>query len=167
MSAQLHQPDLLSSDQPRKMITPPGLAADFALLGLQGREARMGAIRHAARRAASRIRAAEVRPAIKRAMLGELATSTYRLLDPRRRTRAVERIHLCVLSEADLELQKQASVSWFQGSESNAGSSIVRNRRPLSATEARVSRAGSLGASLVACVLAGSMLTCIALVLSR
>lgn len=162
MSAQLHPPV-----QQRETNNPLGLGAEFALLGLRGREARTGVIRHAARKVATQISAAEVRPAVKQAMLGELATSTYRLLDPRRRTRAVERIHLCVFSEVDLELQKQASVSWFRDSESGVDSSIVRKSHLLNSAEAKVSRAGSLGASLVAWIVAGSMLTSIALVLSR
>ena len=83
------------------------LGYDFALLGLRGREARVARIRQAARQTAERIRSADlaVRES-EQAMLAELATSTYRLLDPRKRRQTTERVQLCILSESDLELQQ-------------------------------------------------------------
>ena len=85
------------------------LGYDFALLGLQAREARVEKIRQAAGATAERIQAISQEDAAELdSMLSEVATSTYRLLDPRRRRKQLERIQLCLFSEADLELQKQS-----------------------------------------------------------
>ena len=76
------------------------LGYDFALLGLKGREARVDVIRVAAERTASKI-PDTLEGAERVEMLAELASSTYRLLDPRRRTRSMERVQLSMASEND------------------------------------------------------------------
>lgn len=74
------------------------LGYDFALLGLKGREARVDVIRGAAERTASKIpETLEVSERVN--MLAELAASTYRLLDPRRRQRSMERVQLSMATE--------------------------------------------------------------------
>lgn len=84
------------------------LGYDFALLGLPARESRVDVIRKAASRTAARIHDAAVDAHDQESMLSDLAASTYRLLDPRKRSHMLERIQLCIFSEDDLELQKQA-----------------------------------------------------------
>lgn len=86
------------------------LGYDFALLGLNARESRVEIIRKAAHRTAERIHDAAVDEQEQNSMLSDLATSTYRLLDPRRRQKMLERVQLCILSEDDLELQKGSRV---------------------------------------------------------
>ncbi len=76
------------------------LGYDFALLGLKGREARVDVIRIAAERTASKI-PDSLEAAERVEMLVELAASTYRLLDPRRRHRPMERVILSMGSEND------------------------------------------------------------------
>ena len=79
------------------------LGYDFALLGLKGREARVDVIRIAAQRTASKIPdTLEVSDRVE--MLTELVASTYRLLDPRRRERSLERVQLSLASENDPSL---------------------------------------------------------------
>jgi hypothetical protein len=70
-------------------------AEDFRRLGLMPSEARVDVIRQAAglRGASLREEAKGDRSAIAR--WAELATSTYRVLDPRQRARLVERVQLC------------------------------------------------------------------------
>ena len=79
------------------------LGYDFALLGLKGREARVDVIRGAAARIASRI-PDSLEDADRVEMLSELAASTYRLLDPRRRKRPLERVQLSMLTENEPSL---------------------------------------------------------------
>ena len=74
------------------------LGYDFALLGLKGREARVDVIRGAAARIASRI-PESLEDSTRVEMLAELAASTYRLLDPRRRKRSLERVQLSMSTE--------------------------------------------------------------------
>ncbi|QDV27475.1 hypothetical protein [Aureliella helgolandensis] len=86
---------------------PGRLGYDFALLGLNARESRVEVIREAAGRTAARIQQAFPADSKEQAeLLSDLATSTYRLLDPRNRERPFERIQLCIVSEGDLELRK-------------------------------------------------------------
>lgn len=99
-----------ASDQPRQdsHAIERSLGYDFALLGLPAREARVEVIRKAAMNTAFRIHEAAIDAEDQDAMLSDLAVSTYRLLDPRRRRRIMERIQLSIYSEEDLELQKNA-----------------------------------------------------------
>lgn len=77
------------------------LGYDFALLGLRAREARVQVIRKAATSTAARInrRASQSE---KVQMLTELASATYRLLDPRNRSKTSERIQLCLLTAEEV-----------------------------------------------------------------
>lgn len=99
-----------SNTSQRVPSSHPSLGYDFALLGLKAREARVEIIRRAAKRTAARIVSnfAEDRNELD-AMLTDLAASTYRLLDPRRRNKPMERVQLCIYSESDLDLQRGAS----------------------------------------------------------
>jgi hypothetical protein len=76
------------------------LGYDFALLGLKAREARVEVIRSAAERTAAKIPDA-TQDAQRVEMLAELATATYRLLDPRRRSKTIERLQLSLVSEVE------------------------------------------------------------------
>lgn len=83
------------------------LGYDFALLGLNVSEARVDIIREAASRTAARIQRIADQEALEAdQMLSDLASSTYRLLDPRRRVKPRERIQLSILAEADFEQQR-------------------------------------------------------------
>lgn len=99
-----------ASDQPKQdsQAIERSLGYDYALLGLPAREARVEVIRKAAMNTASRIHEAAIDAEDQDAMLSDLAVSTYRLLDPRRRRRMMERVQLSIYSEEDLELQKNA-----------------------------------------------------------
>ena len=90
----------LSPSKPHSKSRPQSLGYDFALLGLKGREARVDVIRIAAERTASKI-PATLETAERVEMLTELAASTYRLLDPRRRVRPLERVLLSMGTEND------------------------------------------------------------------
>lgn len=81
---------------PRRIRGRRLLATDFRRLGLDLSEARVAVIRRAARQAASSLSAASDRdnPSQAEAELARLATSVYRLLDPRRRELLAERIQL-------------------------------------------------------------------------
>lgn len=92
----------------RSRAVARSLGYDFALLGLKAREARVDVIRTAAHQTAERIHDAAIGEMDHDVMLSELATSTYRLLDPRKRRRTLERVQLCIFSEEDLERQKKA-----------------------------------------------------------
>lgn len=83
------------------------LGYDFALLGLKVSESRVDVIRRAASRTAARIqRVASDDESEVALMLSDLASSTYRLLDPRRRSKSRERIQLSIFDDVDFELQK-------------------------------------------------------------
>ena len=86
------------------------LGYDFALLGLKNRESRVEVIRHAARKTSEKIHELGGNEDERDRLLSELAVSTYRLLDPRRRARSMERVQLSVYGEGDLELQKASRV---------------------------------------------------------
>lgn len=87
------------------------LGYDFALLGLKASESRVDIIRQAASDTAARIqqvtRSDEDESKL---MLSNLASSTYRLLDPRRRQKSGERIQLSIVSDADFEQQKGSRI---------------------------------------------------------
>lgn len=102
MVSRTQRNDIQDSRQP----IAKSLGYDFALLGLGVREARVETIRRAAGETAAKIQSAAIDdPSEVDAMLADLASSTYRLLDPRRRGRTMERVQLSVYSEGDLELQ--------------------------------------------------------------
>lgn len=102
MVSRTQRNDIQGSRQP----IAKSLGYDFALLGLGVSEARVETIRRAAGETAARIQSARIDdPSEVDAMLADLASSTYRLLDPRRRSRTMERVQLSVYSEGDLELQ--------------------------------------------------------------
>ncbi|MEC8555601.1 MAG: hypothetical protein VXZ82_11400 [Planctomycetota bacterium] len=84
------------------------LGYDFAVLGLKAHESRIHVIRKAAIETAHRIQDESDCESEQGEMLSQLAASTYRLLDPRRRPSTSERVQLCLHSEEDLELQKQS-----------------------------------------------------------
>lgn len=155
--------------QPNHLETPPlgsgarsGLGYDFALLGLAARESRVDVIRSACMRTSKRIHSSgAASPQELEEMLADLATSTYRLLDPRNRTRQRERIHLSLYSELDWELQKRAQLPLLKPRQVE-----VSNRLALSARVNKANRvvkafrrAGSIGASGLAWLLTGCILT--------
>ncbi len=97
----------LKSDPNRsRRAVSRALGYDFALLGLPAREARVQVIRDAARLTAALIHEAAIDEHDQQVMLSDLAASTYRLLDPRRRARMLERIQLSIFSEEDLQAQQ-------------------------------------------------------------
>ncbi|MCC7334573.1 MAG: hypothetical protein IT422_05735 [Pirellulaceae bacterium] len=90
------------------------LGYDFALLGLKVSESRVDVIRRAASHTAARIqRVASDDESEAAQMLSDLATSTYRLLDPRRRSKSRERIQLSIFDDIDFELQKGSRAPLF------------------------------------------------------
>ena len=91
--------------KPNVQLVPNSLGYDFALLGLRARESRVHVIRRAAKATAARIHKADIGDGEQEALLSDIATSTYRLLDPRRRHRFSERVQLSLFSEEDLERQ--------------------------------------------------------------
>jgi hypothetical protein len=96
-----------TSSNPR--VQTKSLGYDFALLGLNVSESRVDIIREAASRTAARIQQVANDDASEAdQMLSDLASSTYRLLDPRRRTKSRERIQLSIVSDIDFELQKSS-----------------------------------------------------------
>lgn len=84
---------------------------DFALLGLKARESRVDVIRRAAKETAAKIQQLASNDVEHDKMLSDLATSTYRLLDPRKRQKPLERIQLCIFGEEELETQKHSRVA--------------------------------------------------------
>jgi len=91
---------LSPSSQLSQSRAQSSLGYDFALLGLRGREARVDVIRGAASKIAARI-PESLDDSARVEMLSELAASTYRLLDPRRRKRSLERVQLSMCTEND------------------------------------------------------------------
>ena len=91
---------LSTSSQLSHSRAQSSLGYDFALLGLKGREARVDVIRGAASRIAARI-PDTLDDTARVEMLSELAASTYRLLDPRRRMRSLERVQLSMCTDND------------------------------------------------------------------
>ncbi len=103
-----------SSNQRQSTPTRVPLGYDFALLGLKAREARVDVIRSAAESTAAKI------PAVTEDeqrvdMLAELATATYRLLDPRRRAKPMERLLLSIASDAEPSLATVAKKPLING----------------------------------------------------
>lgn len=90
------------------------LRQDFKRLGLSVSESRVEVIREAAIEAACHIRQLE-ESRERKLELSNLAVSTYRLLDPRRRARYYERVQLSIYSERDMELQEQSRKPLFPG----------------------------------------------------
>lgn len=113
---QLHEllTNMTTPFQPEDSKTNLGLPArplvyDFAVLGLRSREARVEAIRDAAQRRAKSIQSASDMVADERQeLLCELACSTYRVLDPRKRSKLMERIQLCLIGDGDFDMQQSA-----------------------------------------------------------
>lgn len=100
-------PIITSSSSHRSRASSNSLGYDFALLGLKVSESRVSVIRRAASRTAARIQRVTNNDSIEAdQMLSDLASSTYRLLDPRRRLKPHERIQLSIIDDSDLELQK-------------------------------------------------------------
>ncbi len=117
----------LVANKPTKSKGPVSLGYDFALLGLPARESRVEVIRNAAESAAEKIQNA-VDEDQRVEMLAELATSTYRLLDPRRRKRILERIQLSNLSEVETNIASVAKVPLVdpqRDDQANAQDSLV------------------------------------------
>lgn len=85
-----------------------GLGPAYATLGLRAREARIDSIRQAAQTAAKQVRELADSDSEQECLLSEIAVCTYRLLDPRKRARQIERIQLSILSERALDLQAQS-----------------------------------------------------------
>ncbi len=85
-----------------------GLGHAYATLGLRAREARVDNIRAAAQKTARKIKEFSDSESEQENLLSEVALCTYRLLDPRKRLRQIERIQLSILSENALELQAQS-----------------------------------------------------------
>ncbi len=128
--------DVSATEPPSAAVSSP-LGYEFALLGLRARESRVDVIRAAAQRTAERIHEAVVGdPREQDQMLSELATSTYRLLDPRRRKKPLERIQLCIFSESDLE-QQQSSREPLLGPRVDTDTTAVADVRPLTLREAQ------------------------------
>lgn len=93
----------LASNQSAKSSGARSLGYDFALLGLQARESRVEVIRNAAEKTALRIQS-DAEDDQRLDMLSELAASTYRLLDPRRRRRTMERVQLSNMADFEPSL---------------------------------------------------------------
>lgn len=85
-----------------------GLGHAYATLGLRAREARIDSIRLAAQKASQSVRACADDASERQRLLTEVALCTYRLLDPRRRPRQIERIQLSILSENAMEMQARS-----------------------------------------------------------
>jgi hypothetical protein len=93
--------------QPARRLSR-GLGYAYATLGLRAGEARVDAIRFAAHTSADQLKQAVDSQDNLVELLADVATSTYRLLDPRKRVRKMERIQLCLISEMALELQQSS-----------------------------------------------------------
>ncbi len=117
----------INSPQPRTSVPANPLGYEFALLGLRAHESRVSVIRRAAAATATRIQEAEVNESDQATMLSHVAVSTYRLLDPRRREKPLERVRLCVLSEDDFELQQYSRVPWLAP---DSAKRIAHNNKP-------------------------------------
>ncbi|MBX3422926.1 MAG: hypothetical protein KF752_15335 [Pirellulaceae bacterium] len=92
----------------RKRSLSNGLGSAYATLGLRVSEARVDAIRSAAQASAAKLQEVVADPNQRIELLSSVATSAYRLLDPRRRANRLERIQLCIVSERASELQQAA-----------------------------------------------------------
>ena len=90
-----------------------GLGYAYATLGLRAGEARVDAIRRAATLSSGNLKQAVEAQINLIPMLADVATSTYRLLDPRKRVVKAERIQLCLISEGGMELQQKSRRSFL------------------------------------------------------
>lgn len=79
------------------------LAAEFRLLGLRPREARLDVIRGAVTETASDLKGATEWDANDSGRVAQVAVAGYRLLDPRRRGTLFERVQLLLWTDDDLE----------------------------------------------------------------
>lgn len=93
-----------------------GLGQAYATLGLRAREARVDSIRAAGKKSAQEVKLVAVTSNERESLLAEVALCTYRLLDPRKRVRQIERIQLCIISEQAAELQAQSRRPLFAAS---------------------------------------------------
>ena len=110
----MFSPSVASTTVGQSRTNRSSLGYDFALLGLKVSESRVGIIRQAASRTAARIqRIASDDGGEADQMLSDLASSTYRLLDPRRRTKSRERIQLSIIDDNDFDLQKGSRAPLF------------------------------------------------------
>ncbi|MFN3191593.1 MAG: hypothetical protein ACE361_13875 [Aureliella sp.] len=89
-----------------KRAASDALGYDYAVLGLPARESRTRVIRQAADRTLDRIQDVAADRTEYDEMVSKVLVSTYRLLDPRRRQRSVERVQLSVFSEDDWDRQR-------------------------------------------------------------
>jgi hypothetical protein len=96
------------SPSPKTSRLSTGLGHAYATLGLRAREARIDAIRQATLRSAQKVQEIADGDTERDELLAEVALCAYRLLDPRKRVRSIERIQLCILSERSLEMQAQS-----------------------------------------------------------
>ena len=96
----------LQTDQQPSLST--GLGFDFATLGLRAHEARVDTIRRASQATAAKLQEVVVDHDERLPLISDVVVSTYRLLDPRRRKRKIERIQLCIESERSRELQQSS-----------------------------------------------------------
>ncbi|MEM8733160.1 MAG: hypothetical protein AAGG44_03000 [Planctomycetota bacterium] len=91
-----------------KRVAADALGYDYAVLGLPARESRTRVIRQAADRTLDRIQDVATDRDEYDQMVSKVLVSTYRLLDPRRRQRSVERVQLSVFSEDDWDRQRSS-----------------------------------------------------------
>lgn len=126
MSSRTYQRNrILSSALPVDCEQSDGLGFDFALLGLRANESRVSVIRRAAKQTAARIGQLPEGRDVQVEMRAQLAKSTYRLLDPRRRRRPNERVQLCVFSEEDLDAQKRSRSALLEGNSKSGSGSVL------------------------------------------
>ncbi len=111
---------LTSRENKAQPTTNKSLGFDFALLGLKASEARVEIIRQAACDTAARIQHITGSDEDEsKLMLSNLASSTYRLLDPRRRQKSGERIQLSIVGDTDFEQQKGSRIPLISFAPSN------------------------------------------------
>lgn len=108
MTALLSQREIHGEETWRKRRLSVGLGYAYATLGLRAGEARVDAIRQAARKSASEIQVITQGQSDQIESLADVAVSAYLLLDPRKRVRRIERIQLSIPSERALELPQNA-----------------------------------------------------------
>ncbi len=143
---------LLPLPQRTQSRAQSSLGHDFALLGLKGREARVDVIRNAASKIAARI-PESLDDTTRVEMLSELAASTYRLLDPRRRSRPLERVQLSMCTENDPALAtvvKKPLVAGLVPSQANADPLVVAE--VVLPTEGCVQLASKVARDSVSCI---------------
>jgi hypothetical protein len=110
---------------PHKPRLSTGLGYAFATLGLRAGEARIDAIRRATTLSSGSLRQAAEEGEDLIPLLADIATSAYRLLDPRKRVRKTERIQLCLISERALDLKQQSRQSLLKSTHSHRSTAGV------------------------------------------